>query len=79
MVNIVLLLLKMEVREDMRVVIIIVSIIFWVFVDRGNRFLSFIGWMLYIKLFEVCLEIFMDLKNFIFCSFNKNLFYRYFF
>lgn len=43
MVNIVLLLLKMEVREDMRVVIIIVSIIFWVFVDRGNRFLSFIG------------------------------------
>lgn len=43
MVNIVLLLLKMEVREDMRVVIIIVSIIFRVFVDRGNGFLSFIG------------------------------------
>lgn len=48
MANIVLLLLKMEVREDMRAAIITASIIPRAPVDRSNRLWSYIGWMSYI-------------------------------
>lgn len=56
MANIVLLLLKMEVREDMRAAIITASIIPRAPVDRGNRLSSSIGWMSYIKSSEACSE-----------------------
>lgn len=56
MANIVLLLLKMEVREDMRAAIITASIIPRAPVDRGNRLSSSVGWMSYIKSSKACPE-----------------------